>query len=430
MEPSSSSQLPCPAAHATANLTADHSTDAALQTSSTVNTPPSSSILGLPPRCLGHVFTFLTPSDARKFMLTCRAMRALHEDWPMWAAWLMRHKRSRSLHVAARGDKPHVISQIMLLQQQHHHHNQTLNRTRVQAADQRTQPPPQQLSVNHVADASMHTPLHIACMHNRAASAQLLLSLPLINPMSKDASGNTPLHLACERGHAAMVQILLAAPGVAITEGNMKGQTPLHRAAACGHADVVQLLLAAAGHHGGPGLNLGDQYSCTALHLAVLGSSEGHRAVAQMLLGAQHIEVNARSSENGETPLQYAARVGSEPMVSMLLAAPLLDINAQRSDGQTTLHIAVNHGHCAVLRRLLSAATCNANMQDAIGCTPLHHAAMLGQVEVVQELLGAAGSVNVGAVDQQGSTAEALAAGFGNAAVVQLLQAGRQARQP
>lgn len=36
-------------------------------------------------------------------------------------AWLMHHRGSRALHVAARGDKPGVMAHIMKLMARHHH---------------------------------------------------------------------------------------------------------------------------------------------------------------------------------------------------------------------------------------------------------------------------------------------------------------------
>ena len=84
----------------------------------------------------------------------------------------------------------------------------------------------------------------------------------------------------------------------------------------------------------------------------------GHAETVTVLLAAPGLEVNAATGD-GETALTRAARGGHTAhteIVTALLAAPGLDVNAVRGDGYATLiWIAAALGHTEMVTALLAA---------------------------------------------------------------------------
>ncbi len=80
-------------------------------------------------------------------------------------------------------------------------------------------------------------------------------------------------------------------------------------------------------------------------------------------------------SEDGQTPLHWAAWCGNEKISRMLIDAGA-NVNMQDKDGRTPLHTATYYGEIEIARMLIDAGA-NVNMQDKDGRTPLHWAAYL-----------------------------------------------------
>lgn len=64
-----------------------------------------------------------------------------------------------------------------------------------------------------------------------------------------------------------------------------------------------------------------DQKGCTPLSYAAEG---GHKAVVELLLVQQGVNPNSKTTEEGYTPLWYAAQMG---LVELLLAQPGIDLD-------------------------------------------------------------------------------------------------------
>jgi ankyrin repeat protein len=100
--------------------------------------------------------------------------------------------------------------------------------------------------------------------------------------------------------------------------------------------------------------------------------------------------VNAMS-DDGSTPLHWAAEGGSAELVTMLLKAGA-EVNAMSNVGWTPLHSAAERGYAWVVTMLLEAgAEVNAKTNSGFtsGFTPLHFAAQSGDAELLTMLLKA-----------------------------------------
>lgn len=310
--------------------------------------------------CLAHIAEHLPPADIQSFLGCCTATRALQHDWPMWAAWLVRHRGQHALHVAAKADKAGVIPLVASI--------------------------PNAPDVNACMGMAMQTAMHVACHHGHAASVRALLGVSGVDIRCQAGAGATPLHTACIKGHAHIVQLLLqlAADRLNINAVDEDGSTPLHYAARLNHPAVVQLLLSAPGIE----VNALDEDGCTPLHDAV---APGHVEVVELLLSAPSIDINIAEPEDGETPLILAAKDGRVHMTQLLLAVPSNDVNAADVKGHTALHRAVQVGAMAVVKLLLAAPGINVNATARNGETPLHFAIKQAQTAMVQLLLKAPG---------------------------------------
>lgn len=88
----------------------------------------------------------------------------------------------------------------------------------------------------------------------------------------------------------------------------------------------------------------------------------------------------------GRSPLSRAAGEGYNALLKMLLAAPDIQVDAQKKDGDTALRLAVIHNQLESARLLLAAGA-NPDIQNGEGNTPLIRAAADGNTEMVKLLL-------------------------------------------
>ena len=154
------------------------------------------------------------------------------------------------------------------------------------------------------------------------------------------------------------------------------------------------------------------------LHLAI---NRGHERVISVLLEAEDIDVNARlciithEEEKEETLLHAAVRADNEMAVRKLLAKGA-DVNAKRvmlrsprksfvryspqrpGDGDTPLHLAINIGHEHVALVLLEAEKIDVNARCRINNekeeTLLHAAVRANSEVIVRKLLAKGADVN------------------------------------
>ena len=134
-------------------------------------------------------------------------------------------------------------------------------------------------------------------------------------PNHPPTAGNTPLHFASWKGDAARADALLKSDAVDALALNSRGQSPVHLAAAAGHAGVLATLLDAAPE--AVDARTG-QEGDTPLLLAV---GRGHvRAAAQLL--ASRADPCAANKEGVLPPTGAAS--STTPFLPSLTPAPLL----------------------------------------------------------------------------------------------------------
>ena len=104
-------------------------------------------------------------------------------------------------------------------------------------------------------------------------------------------------------------------------------------------------------------------------------------------------------TENGETPLHYAALYGHLSVVHYLVKQKA-DINAQDKDGWTPLHFAARDGHLSVVEYLVNQKA-DVNEYDGNDCTPLHLASYNGHLSVVEYLVNQKADIKAKNKDDQ-----------------------------
>lgn len=180
---------------------------------------------------------------------------------------------------------------------------------------------------------------------------------------------------------------------------NAKGQTPLMLAALQGNVPIAQLLIAR-----GAQPDRRDHKQLNNLHYALLGKSEAVALYLLPLLRQRH-----HASQDGMTPLLYAAQQGMLPVVSALCSDGNV-LNQFDSLGRNALHFAALHGHVKVIEYLarrgfaLDQVECppsEKRAQRSLKRTALHYAALKAQPDAVIKLLQLGANMN--AIDAVGN---------------------------
>ena len=236
------------------------------------------------------------------------------------------------------------------------------------------------------AAADGATALHWAAYYDDVALVDLLIRAGAKTRVANDL-GVTPLVLAAENSSAPVAERLLTA-GADANAG--PAETPLMVAARVGSADVVKLLIT-------HGANVNAKEPSRDQTALMWAASQNHPAVVQALLQAG-ADVNARTkapprqkvsltagrdrpnfTQNGLTPLLFAARSGDVESAQLLLAAGA-NANDKTADDLSALVLATVRGFPKVAMLLLDhGADANA---EASGYTALHWAAGSWETEM------------------------------------------------
>ncbi|CAM9447687.1 unnamed protein product, partial [Phaeothamnion confervicola] len=324
-------------------------------------------------------------------------------------------------------------------------------------------------------DGHGRTPLWIACARGHVDAARLLLKCGAWWG-SRDGSGATPLWIAACRGHAACLELLTEVADFECR--NADGLTPACIACQEGHADALAVLVAAgasltaadaSGNRPATFAAMGGFVDCLAV-LSGAGAdldapnADGHTPVFAAIiydrLAALRTLADAggalrRRDASGITPAMVAANYGRVECLKLLLKREGSTALGDSSDREllTPAFFAVLNGQAPALR-LLAEARFGADLcaDDSAGRSPFHYAAAAGDVDMLQALTAAsaekrsaAGSSGAGASDAAaaapgaadgdgpaaglsgrdtgGATPAHVAAGCGQVAVLQFLDA-------
>ena len=113
------------------------------------------------------------------------------------------------------------------------------------------------------------------------------------------------------------------------------------------------------------------------------GDVEGVKATLATGLGG----VNSRGGRGNYTCLMWAAYGQSEPVVSLLLQQPGIQLNARSQNNRTALHFACHYGSGRMVKRLLAEPGIDCNVRGVEGRTPLMVAVEADREEVVREMV-------------------------------------------
>jgi ankyrin repeat protein len=192
--------------------------------------------------------------------------------------------------------------------------------------------------------------------------------------------------------------------------GPPKQITALHLVACSGLAEVITLLLA-NGHCPDPEDSHGRTPLCWAAQL-------GNEAVIELLLAQDGVDPNSKDIEN-RTPLAWAAAAGHEAVVKLLIADDRVNVNSKDQNGRTPMEFAAEEGKEAVVTLLLKKDGIDINSKDYRGSTLL---AKTRHPDIIKLLLTKDG-IDLNSKDGDAQTALSSAAMNEDEVVVKLLLA-------
>lgn len=239
--------------------------------------------------------------------------------------------------------------------------------------------------------------LYVAVLHGCLSAVDVLIRHGADPSMRETQTGKTIAHAAVQTGDVNVVEGLLDRY-IEFTETDFNGSTPLHEAVWLGNKDIVNLFLRI-----GLNVNSVDNEGDSPLLLAV---EHSHAQLIRSLISAgadislrnkrmQNVTTLVESTKNtfvlqilldtipvlysdGSTLLHRAVAAGNLEFVQLLLRkVPYTSLAKTEDQKQTPLHFAALHKNEAILRALLNQPDCPTKEKDINGNTPLH-CALLG----------------------------------------------------
>ena len=236
-----------------------------------------------------------------------------------------------------------------------------------------------------------------------AETADVSRCLKTKDPNARDDKGRTPLHTAAMVSKEPAVVAALAKAGAELDARDGEGRTPLHLAALFGKSPAIVTALVKSGADidgldgkGRTALELAEKFSDTPALVSALRKAKDapvasaapgslllcekwntaaffkDASLADLSLCLETEDPDARS-ENGRTPLHYAAQ-GSAPAFVTVLAKAGAEVNARdKRGGWTPLHLAAWFGKSRTVVQSLLDAGADPEAKDDTGRTPWHY---------------------------------------------------------
>jgi ankyrin repeat protein len=235
-------------------------------------------------------------------------------------------------------------------------------------------------------------PFHRAVLRGEVASAARLMAANPGVVRARDEDGLTALHLAAVR--LRISPDAAVNPPVASARVGDAACAPVPIFTSYDRRDLRQRLLATGG---------GDRVTAAAQDVVQTTTLE-QRPMAELLI-AHGAQVDARTTQQGLTPLHFAVQMGHKGVAEALLEHGA-DINAPELLGLTALGMAAQAGNTAMVRLLLDrGAPVNRPMKGSFilpvyaDDTPLALATVCNQLDAVTLLLDRGASPNQSAHD-------------------------------
>ncbi|RDD34684.1 ankyrin repeat domain-containing protein [Wolbachia endosymbiont of Cylisticus convexus] len=242
-------------------------------------------------------------------------------------------------------------------------------------------------------DVDGNTPLHIAAQHGNKQLIELFSRLGA--KIVKNKQDNTPLHIAIMHGNADCIELFHENREDILESKGEHGRNLVHLAAMYGQFDCLHFLLNEFPNHN---LNTKTSKGNTALHLALLKSTElESRKQCVSLLIDRGMQVNESNNE-GSTPLHFAAQLVGLEFLSVIegeLKKQKIDVHQEilrkNQSGNTAFHMAARVGNKSCLEHLFSLMK-KEKIEEILrkenndGQTLLHLSMLNGSMECVEYL--------------------------------------------
>ncbi len=182
------------------------------------------------------------------------------------------------------------------------------------------------------------TPLHDAVAYGRTEAVELMLAAGAdLSVLTR--RGRNVFHVAGSgpSKSADCVEMLLQRVPELLDQGDREGCTPLHVCLNFGKWRLVKRLI-----ENGASVTKLDEAGRNALHHLAFFHGENIQVGLDLLLEAG-ASTTDKDSKQGRTPLHLACMVKNRPLVDILVARGLVDLEAVDHQGNTVLCLAVRH---------------------------------------------------------------------------------------
>ncbi len=225
--------------------------------------------------------------------------------------------------------------------------------------------------MNGGADPNMEVPNNQTLLDVAAGTGETQIAALLIHKGADvNARLGSALGNACYHGHEAMVELLLS--NKARTDGEYGRRAMRSALSYKGNATIVRMLL--------------DRGVKVDADILVNNASTASEPVVK-LLQERGVNINLKTSEQGDTTLMRAAMYGNEEVVTLLLKSGV-DTRMKDNEGRTAVMHAALHAarskQLGTIRRLIAAGA-DVNARDNTGQTALMLAIDHGQTALLAD---------------------------------------------